>query len=273
MVSVSGFRPAAVASFRTSSRPVRNSSGDKPVGCQPSPRVAARLRAPGLEPPTHSGMVGLLRWLRSELEAGQVPSWALVVGIGTGPELLHDLHGLVRERPALSKGDTQRVELLPHGAHPDAQDQPPTGDLIQRRGVLGQLHGVVVRQYHDRGPEPHSAGGGGQIRQGGQRMVVRLVVEPLSDVAAVQQMVHDPDGVVAQRFGQWPHGQYLRAAPRYPSYSEWSRRCACTKSPSPKAYAHGPWRTHGTSTRSKRGAVAMLDKCISTGRQETQFRK
>src|SRR5919202_4445691 len=40
-------------------------------------------------------------------------------------------------------------------------------------------------------------------------MVIRLIVESLSDVANIKQMIHDPDGVVAQLLGHWPEGQDL----------------------------------------------------------------
>src|ERR1051326_6627172 len=38
-------------------------------------------------------------------------------------------------------------------------------------------------------------------------MIVRLIVEALSDVAVVKQVVHDPEGVVAQLLGYRPQGQ------------------------------------------------------------------
>ncbi len=209
MVRRSGSRPAAVASFRTSSHPPRNSSGDRPVGCQPSPRVAARLKRSWTRAAHPQRDRRLLRRLGGELEASEVPARALVVGIGLRPQLLHDLHALVRESTALPERDAQGLELLGHRARPDAQDHPPTRHLIQRRGVLGQLHRVVVRQHQHRGAQADAPGGRCQVGQRGQGMIVGLVIEAFPDVAAVQQMVHDPDGVVAQRFGQWPHGQDL----------------------------------------------------------------
>src|SRR6185503_9857929 len=38
-------------------------------------------------------------------------------------------------------------------------------------------------------------------------MIVRFIVESLSDVAIVKQVVHDPEGIVAQLLGYWPQGQ------------------------------------------------------------------
>src|SRR5512134_3132334 len=40
-------------------------------------------------------------------------------------------------------------------------------------------------------------------------MIIRFIVEALPDVAIVKQVVHDPEGVVAQLLGYWPEGQDL----------------------------------------------------------------
>src|SRR5215831_15808951 len=38
-------------------------------------------------------------------------------------------------------------------------------------------------------------------------MIVGFIVEALSDVAIVKQVIHDPEGIVAQFFGYRPQGQ------------------------------------------------------------------
>src|SRR2546425_4817407 len=38
-------------------------------------------------------------------------------------------------------------------------------------------------------------------------MIVRFIVEALSDVAIVKQVIHDPEGIVAQFLGYRPQGQ------------------------------------------------------------------
>ena len=38
-------------------------------------------------------------------------------------------------------------------------------------------------------------------------MIVRFIVEALSDVAIVKQVIHDPEGIVAQLLGYRPQGQ------------------------------------------------------------------
>ena len=40
-------------------------------------------------------------------------------------------------------------------------------------------------------------------------MVVRLVFQAFPDVSGVEQMIHDPDGVVPQVFSKWPEFQDL----------------------------------------------------------------
>src|SRR5262245_23288772 len=67
----------------------------------------------------------------------------------------------------------------------------------------------MIGQHQYRSPEPDPSGGGGQVRQRGQGMIVWLIIESLADIPVVKQMIHDPDGVVTQRLSQWPHSQDL----------------------------------------------------------------
>ena len=182
----------------------RHAGGVPPVTHRGGAAQCARARAPHPQRDR-----GLLHGLGRELEAGQVPARALIVGIGAGPQLLHDRHALVREGAALPEGDAQGLELLRHRAGAHAQDHPPARHLIEARGVLRELHGIVVGQDQHGGAQRDALRGRRQVRQRGEGMIVRPVVEALPDIAAVQQMVHDPDGVVAERLGERPHGEDL----------------------------------------------------------------
>ena len=88
---------------------------------------------------------GLYR-LGRKLEVFEFPAVATVSRVLVGPQLPHDVHGLVGQQPALAHGYAQGVEFRCHGAYADAQDDAATGHLIQRSRVFGQLHRVVIRQ-------------------------------------------------------------------------------------------------------------------------------
>src|SRR5712692_790972 len=79
--------------------------------------------------------------------------------------------------------------------------------MIQGSSVLGEFYRIMVGEYQHRGAQQDLSRGGCQVRQGGQGMIIRFIVESLSDVAIIKQVVHDPDGVVAQLLGYRPQCQ------------------------------------------------------------------
>ena len=45
--------------------------------------------------------------------------------------------------------------------------------------------------------------------EGGQGMVIRFIVQPLTDVTVVEKMIHDPDGIESQLLRQGAEGKNL----------------------------------------------------------------
>ena len=79
-----------------------------------------------------------------EFQVGEMPAAAVIVGIGVGPQLLHDRDTLVGERAALPKGDAQRRKLLGHRPDAHSQRHPATGHVVQGGSVLGELDRIMV---------------------------------------------------------------------------------------------------------------------------------
>src|SRR5918999_1207562 len=99
-VRESGSRPAALARSCISRRPMLYSSGETPEGCQPSPTVAARFNAPGLEPPIHSGMWGFWSGLGENFRPEKFQRRVWELGVGVGPKsLIKGVASFVKNAP------------------------------------------------------------------------------------------------------------------------------------------------------------------------------
>src|ERR671915_235577 len=99
-VRESGSRPAALARSCIARRPMLYSSGETPEGGQPSPTVAARLNAPGLEPPIHSGMWGFWSGLGENFRPEKFQRRLWEVGGGGGHNsLIIGMHSFVKNDP------------------------------------------------------------------------------------------------------------------------------------------------------------------------------
>src|SRR5579864_1624869 len=144
-----------------------------------------------------------------EAQAVETPDGAAEGGHVRGPQLAHDSHHLTGYGSTAMEVEPQRVRLLAHATGADAQNETPARQLIERRRVLRQLNGVVIRQYNHRRTKRNRGGLRGQERQNPQRVEVRLVVEPVANEADVEQVVHGPDGVEAKLLGLLAEGHHI----------------------------------------------------------------
>ncbi len=65
---------------------------------------------------------------------------------------------------ALRHRDAERCALLGSIAKAHPEDHPSVGDRVERRHLLGDVHGIVQRQQEDGDADPHVAGVGRQPR-------------------------------------------------------------------------------------------------------------
>ena len=75
-----------------------------------------------------------------------------------GPRLADDLHRLVEALGGLVDRDAEAVELGLAVALADAEIDPPAGQQVERRDLLGDQHRIVPRQHDHRGAEPDVLG-------------------------------------------------------------------------------------------------------------------
>ena len=54
--------------------------------------------------------------------------------------------------------EPEGLVLLVPVAQPDAEDEAPAGDDVERGGLLGHRHRIEQRQQVNRDPDPHRAG-------------------------------------------------------------------------------------------------------------------
>src|SRR2546426_6315280 len=101
----------------------------------------------------HDRRMWALAWLRLEadaIEGGVAPLEARQL---LGPEDADRLQVLVGDGAAVLERDAERAELRLDVAAPEAGDEPPAGDQVERRERLREQHGVVVREDEDRSEE------------------------------------------------------------------------------------------------------------------------
>ena len=70
-----------------------------------------------------------------------------------GPRLEDHLERLVEPRVGFLHRHAEAGKLVVAIALADTEIEPPAGQQIEGRGLLGEQHRVVPRQYHHRGTE------------------------------------------------------------------------------------------------------------------------
>ena len=121
----------------------------------------------------------------------------------------HDRERLLEARHAMVVRDPEGAELLLVPAGAEAEHEAPAADLVDRRGHLRDQARRVEAGAGDERTEPHPLGRGGE---GGQQRP-RLPGPALGPaVAAVEQVVAEPDRVEAAGFGRAGHGEVLGPA-------------------------------------------------------------
>jgi len=138
------------------------------------------------------GWMGRLHGSRVYGQLRKFPETPTPGGLLPGPDQLEDLQGLFHAGPALMK--FRAVDLVfegpPAEAHP--QEDPPAGELVDRRHLLGHAHRVVDGELEDPGPDAQAAGAGGDRGQQGQR---------IAGVARHEMMMSDRRRLEARLFG------------------------------------------------------------------------
>jgi len=102
--------------------------GTPPMGCQPSPRRAARRIACLLWPPIQIGIVGFLHGLGEKDDVGKVAIFAAVAWVIAGQSSLNAAMYSSVTLPRSSNGSVPRVSNSSfHPADPGADDHAPAG--------------------------------------------------------------------------------------------------------------------------------------------------
>ena len=110
-----------------------------------------------------------------------------------GPCLDDHVEAFVKARIGLGDGHAEADELVVAIALADPEIEPPAGQQIERRRLLGEQYRVVPRQHHDRRAEAQPAGA---RTEPGQK------VDRRRDLAIAGEMVLDDKAAVkAQRLG------------------------------------------------------------------------
>ena len=106
----------------------------------------------------------------------EVDELAVVLGLLVGPDGLHG-------RRCSRTMSWRRAKSTPWSAasalfhpKPDAEGDPPAGEMVERGHLLGQHDGVVLGGQQDAGAEADARGHGGRGRQGNDRIQAALVV-------------------------------------------------------------------------------------------------
>jgi hypothetical protein len=104
----------------------------------------------------------------------------MVVEAFLSPGFADDLQALVEALMALFEGDTVATELTRLVATSDAEVEPPIGELVQKRKLLGDPNGIVERENADARPDANALGAsrriGTKYLSRGHHPVVREVV-------------------------------------------------------------------------------------------------
>ena len=153
------------------------------------------------------------------------------------PQRGDQLEQLVHAGAALAVRDADGLELGLHPAHPDAEDRPATGQLVERRPLLRELHRLAERQHQDERAELDRAGDPRQRRQQRDRLEPGRPVGRRGD----EQVVDEHRGLEAEVLGTTQVGAHL---------GERRRLVAKREARQPKAEVHAA--THLASARRRR---------------------
>ena len=153
--------------------------------------LAHRALRPGAHPERR---VRPRRRRRLDDDVVELPELALVAELlVAGESLGDDRHRLVEAFVGLLHRHRKPGELVVAIALADAEIEPPAGQQVESRRLLGQQHRVVPRQHQDGGAEPQ---GRGARTEPGQQ------VEAGGDLAEPGEMMLDDKGrVIAERLG------------------------------------------------------------------------
>ena len=121
----------------------------------------------------------------------------------------HDRERLLEARDAVVVRDPERPVLLLVPAGAEAEHEAAAADLVDRRRHLRDQARRVEARAGDERAEPHPLGRGGQRREQRPRLP-RTALGPA--VAAVEQVVADPDRVEAALLGRARHREVLGPA-------------------------------------------------------------
>ena len=124
-----------------------------------------------------------------------------------GPECPEDLDVLLGPRGAIVPRDVARLELLGAPPDSDAQIDASAREPVERRDMLGGVHGVALREEHHAGAQADALGVRGQervrderVRQRRRRREERLaVVRPL---VLVGEVVEQHDMLPEEQLGE-----------------------------------------------------------------------
>src|SRR3989454_10948829 len=118
----------------------------------------------------HDRRMWALAWLGLEadaIEGGVAPLEARQL---LGPEDADRLQVLGGDGAAVLERDAERAELRLDVTAPEAGDEPPTGDQVERRERLREQHRVVVREDEDARAQAEAARVRGHVRERDQRV-------------------------------------------------------------------------------------------------------
>ena len=113
---------------------------------------------------------------------------------------MQEVERRIGDRAAAARVDAERPELLVHPADPDAEDQPPAGQLLDRRDPLGgqQRRPVGHDQHADAEADP--LGDPGEEGERRERLEV-APVRALRVLGRERQVIGDPEIVDPGRLG------------------------------------------------------------------------
>src|SRR5215211_4940211 len=121
----------------------------------------------------------------------------------------HDRERLLEARDPVVVRNPERAELGLVPARAEAEHEAPAADLVDRRGHLRDQPRRVTAGARDQRTEPHALGRRRERREQRPRLPRRALGPP---VAAVEQVVADPDRVEAALLGGARHREVLRPA-------------------------------------------------------------
>ncbi len=93
-----------------------------------------------------------------------------------GPQLLHRQHTLPDPVPTLGEHEPVVLVFLDVPAVADAEDEPPAGDHVERRHLLGRPDRITLGQQADAGTDLERGGRGRHSRKRDELIVGPPVV-------------------------------------------------------------------------------------------------